>query len=44
MEPNDKPGFEKIRPILSIATFIILAIGVGFLSINLIVALIDKFG
>jgi len=44
MEPNDKPGFEKIRPILSITTFIILAIGVGFLSFNLVIALIDKFG
>lgn len=43
MEPKNPNSFEKIRPILSMATFVILLIGVGFLSVNFILALIAKF-
>ncbi|BDT14861.1 MULTISPECIES: hypothetical protein [Oscillatoriales] len=43
MEPKQNQGFAKIRPFLSIATFIGLLIGVGLLTLNLMFALIDKF-
>lgn len=43
MEPEKTHFFEKIRPFLSQATFVILVIGVGFLSVNFILALIQKF-
>ncbi len=42
MEPKNPNSFEKIRPLLSVATFVILVIAVGFLSVNFILALIAK--
>lgn len=43
MKPENPSFFEKIRPLLSMTLFVILVIGVGFLSINFILALIAKF-
>ena len=43
MKPNQPFNTEKIRSIASILTFILLVIGVGFLSVNFVVAFIQKF-
>lgn len=43
MKPNSETPFQKLRPLLSGATFVFLVIFVGFLSFNLIRALIEKF-
>jgi hypothetical protein len=43
MKPNPETPFQKIRPLLTGATFVFLVLFVGYLSLNLIRALIDKF-
>lgn len=43
MKPNNPLKSDWLRSILSITTFVILVIGVGFLSVNFILALIHKF-
>jgi len=41
---SEKPGIvDRLRSIFSIAIFIILVLGVGFLSVNFILALYAKF-
>jgi hypothetical protein len=41
---SEKPGIaDRLKSIFSIATFIILVLGVGFLSVNFISALYAKF-
>lgn len=40
--PEFKSIFEKVRPVISITIFIILVIGVGFLSVNFLLALVAK--
>ncbi len=42
MKPNEPSKSDSLRSILSITTFIILVLGVGFLSVNFIWALIHK--
>lgn len=42
MKPNQPFNAEQIRSIASILTFILLVIGVGFLSVNFVLALIQK--
>ncbi|ERT04154.1 hypothetical protein M595_5905 [Lyngbya aestuarii BL J] len=43
MKPENRRFVDQIRPLLSVTTFVILIIGVGFLSVNFILALISKF-
>lgn len=43
MKKNQPLNLEKIRSIVSILTFILLVIGVGFLSVNFGLALMHKF-
>jgi len=43
MKPNQNPKSAPLRSILSVTTFVILFLGVGFLSLNFILALFDKF-
>jgi|AGSF01.1.fsa_nt_gi hypothetical protein len=43
MKPNQNLKSDRFRSILSVATFVILVMGVGFLSVNFILALINKF-
>jgi len=41
---SEKPGIaDRLKSIFSIGTFIILVLGVGFLSVNFILALYAKF-
>ena len=41
---SEKPGIaDRLKSIFSIAIFIILVLGVGFLSVNFILALYAKF-
>ena len=41
---SEKPGIaDRLKSIISIAIFIILVLGVGFLSVNFILALYAKF-
>ena len=42
MKPNNPLKSDGLRSILSITTFVILVLGVGFLSVNFILALIHK--
>ncbi|MFM6189028.1 MAG: hypothetical protein ACKPEN_15505 [Planktothrix sp.] len=42
MKPNEPLKSDSLRSILSITTLIILVVGVGFLSVNFILALIHK--
>ncbi|CAD5951287.1 hypothetical protein PCC9214_02571 [Planktothrix tepida] len=42
MKPNEPLKSDRLRSILSLTTFVILVIGVGFLSVNFILALIHK--
>ncbi len=43
MKPNQNPKSDQLRSILSVTTFVILVLGVGFLSLNFILALVHKF-
>jgi hypothetical protein len=43
MKHGTKSKSDRFRSILSITTFVILVMGVGFLSGNFILALINKF-
>ncbi|WP_197047512.1 hypothetical protein [Planktothrix serta] len=43
MKPNQPLKSNPLRSILSITTFMILVMAVGFLSVNFILALIHKF-
>jgi len=43
MKPNQNPKFDQLRSIFSITAFVILVLGVGFLSLNFILALFHKF-
>ncbi len=41
---SEKPGIgDRLKSIFSITIFVILVLGVGFLSINFIVAIYAKF-
>ena len=41
---SEKPGIaDRLKSIFSIGIFIILVLGVGFLSVNFILALYGKF-
>ncbi|MEK0178531.1 hypothetical protein [Microcoleus anatoxicus] len=41
---SEKPGIgDRLQSILSITIFVILVLGVGFLSVNFILALYGKF-
>lgn len=39
MKPNHRQVFNKIRPFVSIATFLALLMGVGLLTLNLMFTL-----
>lgn len=43
MKSNQNPQSDLLRSILSVTIFVILVLGVGFLSVNFIVALVHKF-
>jgi hypothetical protein len=41
---SDKPGIaDRLKSIFSIALFVVLVVGVGFLSVNFILAIYAKF-
>ncbi|MGL5058346.1 MAG: hypothetical protein ACRC62_00085 [Microcoleus sp.] len=41
---SDKPGIaDRLKSIFSIALFVILVLGVGFLSVNFVLAVYAKF-
>jgi hypothetical protein len=42
MKPNQNPKSDQLRSIFSITIFVILVLGVGFLSVNFILALVHK--
>jgi len=43
MKSNQNPKSAQLRSIFSVTTFVILVLGVGFLSVNFILALFHKF-